>query len=334
VTHRMTDDSLAIGIDLGGTTFAVGLFDRRGQKVTSASHPTPQDTKATGVFQAIVEAIEELLREQDLDSEVLAGVGIGIPGRVDPPSGVIKNCPNLPVVNEVNAVDLLGEALGKPVCIANDAFCATLAELRYGAGREVANLLLLTLGTGIGGGIALNNRVVRGPRQLMGEIGHMTIVPQGRRCGCGNFGCLEAVAAKEGIIELALRRLQAGRSSLLEELSAGDDQAITPQLIAQAAQQGDEVAGEVIAQVGNYIGIALCNAIVLLDPDLVLIGGGIAAAGEVLFEPIRRTVAHRSCLPQFDPAKIIPAELGNEAGVYGTAALVWETPEDRAYTIH
>ena len=320
----MTDKSVALGVDVGGTALKFGLFDRQGTKIATGKRPTPRKGDAAAILQAIADGCDELIQEAGMSREAMAGVGLGIPGRVDPDSGLALNCPNLKALDGVNVALGLEQRLEVKVFLANDAFCATLGELRCGAGRAVDNLLLLTLGTGVGGGVALNNKAVRGPRQLMGEMGHMTIVPGGRRCECGNFGCLEAVAAKEAMVEHALRRLAAGRESLLDTLTGGDDDKLTPRLLAEAAAEGDAVALEVLAEIGMYVGIAICNALILVDPDLVLIGGGIAAAGEPLFGPIRRTVQHRARLSEFDPAKIIPTELGNEAGIYGAAALVWE----------
>jgi glucokinase len=320
----MSEKSVALGIDTGGTAFKLGLFDQTGTKIAADKRPTPRKTDAGAILQAIAVGCQELIQAAGLSQEALAGAGLGVPGRVDPDSGVALNCPNLKALDGVNVVLGLEQRLNLKVRLANDAYCATLGELRYGAGRDVDNLLLLTLGTGVGGGVALNNKAVRGPRQLMGEIGHMTIVPGGRRCGCGNFGCLEAMAAKEAMVEHALRRLQAGRASLLDELTGGDDDKLSPRLISQAAEQGDAVALEVVAEVGMYVGIAICNAVIMVDPDLVLIGGGIAAAGDALFGAIRRTVQHRARISEFDPQKIIPTALGNEAGIYGAAALVWE----------
>ncbi len=316
------DRDVSIGIDLGGTTFEVGLLTPAGELIDSVSRRTPQRNSA-----AILETLEAAGRDllSNHPDRSLAGVGMGVPGHVVPETGEVLNCPNLQALNGTNVARQLVSVFGVPVRVANDAFCATLAELRYGAGKDVENLLLLTLGTGVGGGVALDGTVRRGPRQLMGEIGHMTIAPGGRRCGCGSFGCLEAMAAKQAMIDMAIERLQTGRPSLIDELTGGDDAAITPLIIAEAAQQGDKVARRVIDQTGHYIGLAICNAILLVDPDLVLIGGGIAATGELLFQAIRRTVRHVGVYAQFDVSRILPAALGNRAGVYGAGALVWES---------
>jgi glucokinase len=173
--------------------------------------------------------------------------------------------------------------------------------------------------------VALEGRVVRGPRRILGEVGHVVVRPDSeRRCGCGNFGCLETLVAKRAIIDAALYRLQQGRASLLLELSGGDPSQVSPELVAQGAEAGDALALEVYAEAGYWLGVAICSMIVLCDPDAVLLGGGIAAAGEALFGPVRRTVAQRSRISGFDPAMILPAELGNQAGMVGAAALVWE----------
>jgi glucokinase len=337
-------EPVAIGIDLGGTTFAVGALTGQGELVCHHSYLTPE-TKAPGdVLDALVQAVQTV--DQQTGSRAV-GLGIGIPGVVDPGSGFVFKCPNLPALDntpvgpamENRLPDLQKrqqkwlQAPGRPapptkrhVWLHNDAYCATLAELRWGAGRGAQNMVLLTLGTGIGGGVVLDGRPIRGPRGLIGEIGHMTLDPQGPPCGCGNRGCFEALAGRDAIVDYALRRIQSGRPTVLTALVEGDLSKLDPKLIADAARAGDQVALEVMQQVGFYVGLGICNAIVLCDPDLVVVGGGIAAAGEVLFAPLRRTVAARSRISygKFDPARIVPAALGNLAGIYGAGQLVWE----------
>lgn len=324
MADRSKGGPVTVGVDLGGTTFAVGVLTRAGEMVAQASYDTPRSSDEPLVLSAIPPAVQGLLEQAAVKPERLAGLGLGIPGPVDPEAGVIKQCPNLHELDGVAVVEMLREQAGVPTFIGNDAFCATLAELRYGAGRDVQNLVLLTLGTGIGGGIALDNRVRRGPRQIMGEVGHLIIDPNGPRCGCGNHGCVEAIAGTAGIVDRTVRLLETGRESILADSVGSDHDKLTPKLIADAAQQGDEMACEVIADTGHYIALALCNCIVLCDPDLIVLGGGIAAAGDLLFGPIRRTVRQRSQISGFDVSKIVPAELGNDAGMYGAAALAWE----------
>ncbi|NPV47497.1 MAG: ROK family protein [Armatimonadetes bacterium] len=320
----MTAQPLALAVDLGGTTYGLGLLDRQGTLLAQDSRPTPQDCTGEALLTELAMGARRLAEAQ-APGAALAGLGVGIPGPVDPASGTIRQCPNLHCLDGVNAVEHLSRAAGVPAYIGNDAFCATLAELRYGAGRECDNMVMLTLGTGVGGGIALGNRVLRGPRQIMGEVGHLIVVPEGGpKCGCGNHGCLEALVGRQAIVDAAVSRLEAGEASaLMHEAVSGYDH-ITPRHVADLAREGDHLCLEIMDQVGMYVGLAICNIIVLCDPDQVVLGGGIAAAGDVLFEPIRRTVAHRSRISGFDPARIVPAELGNLAGVYGAGALVWE----------
>lgn len=318
-------DRLAVGIDLGGTTFAIGFFDPDGNLIARQQHDTPSHEGADAVADAIAMAARHGIEEVAGGFDTIVGAAVGFPGPVDPEAGSVKKAPNIPRLGGYPLSRELSSRLnGLPVYLQNDAYCATLAELRWGTGRDVSNLLMFTLGTGVGGGVALGNRVVRGPRQILGEVGHLTIDPGGRLCGCGNHGCLEAVAARDAIIDLAVRAIQSGRPTLLTELVDGDQRKLTPLIVAQACGAGDPAAVEVYQQVGFYIGIALCNCIVLCDPDLVVIGGGIAAAGECLFQPIRSTVAARSLISGFDVSNIVPAHFGNDAGIYGAAALVWE----------
>ena len=317
-------DRLALGVDLGGTNFRVGLITREGKLLDHQEHPTPRSDHEPAALNAAAAAAAGLLEKATVKPKQLAGVGMGIPGPVDPESGLIHQCPNLHELDGVNAVEVISSAVGAPAFIGNDAYCATLAELRYGAGRHVANLVMFTLGTGVGGGIALDNQVRRGQRQVMGEVGHIIVEPNGPRCGCGNHGCLEALVGRDGIVDRAVRLLEQGRASALADVAGPVHKGLTPKNIAEHAAAGDELALEVMHGTGYYIGLALCDCIVTCDPDLIVMGGGIAAAGDLLLEPIRRTVRHRSMISGFDTTKIVPAELGNEAGIYGAAALVWD----------
>jgi glucokinase len=314
---------LALGIDLGGTNFSVGLLDREGRLLAETSHQTPESSNPEEVLGELAQAAMRLARDSAPEATI-AGLGIGIPGPVDPHTGLIKQCPNLHVLDGVNAGRVLQRATGLQVVIANDAYCATLAELRHGAGRGCRYMALLTLGTGVGGGIAIENKVLRGPRQILGEVGHLVIVPGGPKCGCGGRGCLEGLVGRQAIIDRAIGKLQEGRASRLGDIVGRDHDRIDPRLIADLARDDCVLCQEVMEETGRYIGLAICDIIVLCDPDKVILGGGIAAAGDVLFDPVRRTVRHASLISGFDPANIMAAELGNRAGMVGAASLVWE----------
>ncbi len=319
---------VSIGVDLGGTTFSVGVLTPDGELVEKQDYDTPHADDEPLALAAVAAAVGGIMEQTTVKPDQLMGVGVGIPGPVDPDAGVIKQAPNMHELDGANAVEIIsseldfGEDADVPVLIANDAFCHTLGELRYGVGRDVDNLVMFTLGTGVGGGIALDNQVRRGPRQIMGEVGHIIVEPEGRRCGCGNHGCLEAIVGRDGIIDLAVRLLEEGRESVLAERGGRYHEELSPKIIAEAAEDGDEVALQVMRVTGHYIGVALCSCIVLTDPDLIVLGGGIANAGDVLFDPIRRTVHHRSMISGFDTDRIVPSELGGDAGIIGAAALI------------
>ncbi|MGI5819378.1 MAG: ROK family protein [Armatimonadota bacterium] len=319
---------VAVGVDLGGTTFNVGILSPAGELLAQQSYDTPRSSDEPVALSAVTAAVGGIMEQATVKPDQLLGVGVGIPGPVDPDAGVIRQAPNMHELDGVNAVEVIGEGLdfgddtGVAVRIGNDAFCHTLAELRYGAGRDVENLVMFTLGTGVGGGVALGNQVRRGPRQIMGEVGHIVVEPDGRRCGCGNHGCLEALVGRDGMVEQAVRLLEHGRPSVLAERGGRRHETLSPKMIADAAHEGDEVALEVMNTCGHYIGVALCSCIVLADPDLIVLGGGIANAGAVLFEPIRRTVHHRSMISGFDASRIVPSELAGNAGMMGAAALI------------
>ncbi len=315
---------VAVGVDLGGTTFNAGVVTPDGELIAEQSYDTPRSDDEPLALEAAACAVGGIMEQAAIKPDRLLGVGVGIPGPVDPRAGIVKQAPNLHELDGANAVEIISGQTGAPVHIGNDAFCATLAELRWGAGRDVENLVMFTLGTGVGGGIALDNQVRRGPRQIMGEVGHIIVEPGGRRCGCGNHGCLEAMVGRDGMVDRAVRLMEQGMPSLLEERSGPRHEKLTPRMISEAAHDGDELAIDVMATAGHYLGVALCSCIVLADPDLIVLGGGIAAAGDVLFEPIRRTVRHRSMISGFDVSRIVPAELGNQAGMYGAAALVFD----------
>ncbi|MFN3652886.1 MAG: ROK family protein [Armatimonadota bacterium] len=309
-----------IGVDLGGTNARAALIDPDGKIVAQARRPSLQDQPAEATLRQIGDACEEAIREAGVERSEVLGVGIGLPGIMDSETGICFWSPNFPHWKDVPIGPAVSERLGVPVYILNDAKCAALGELCYGAGRGVRNMVMITLGTGIGGAFVVDGRLLLGPNGSIGEVGHHTIDPAGRRCGCGNFGCWEAMCARDAIIERAERKLQGGRPSRLREL--GGRGGITPELVSRAASEGDAVALEVLEEIGCYIGIGATNLINMLNPERFVIGGGISAAGAPLFDPIVRTIDSRAVPLQRRTAEIVPALLGDNAGVMGAAALV------------
>lgn len=314
------EQQLLIGVDLGGTNIRAALITRAGEIVGQARRPSLQEHPPADTLAQIAEACEEVIREQGKTPADVLGIGIGLPGIMDSQSGVCYWSPNFPHWKDVPIGATVGERLGRPAYILNDAKCAALGELLYGAGRGVGHMVMITLGTGIGGAFVVDGRLLMGPNGSIGEVGHHTVDPAGRRCGCGNFGCWEAMCARDAIIERADRKLQAGRPSVLRELL--EEAPMSPELVSRAGAGGDPLALEVLHEIGFYIGVGAANLINMLNPERFVIGGGIAQAGDLLFEPIRRTVASRAVPLQRKTAQIVPALLGDHAGVMGAAALV------------
>jgi glucokinase len=313
---------VAVGIDVGGTTYTVAIIDTDGNRIADTSSATPRLDDAAETLRAFAETARSLISDAGADRP--AGIGIGVPGTVSPDERTALDCPNLTVLNDAPVPGLFEQEMGLSAWMQNDAYCATLAELRYGAAGQYQNVLMVTLGTGVGGGIAFDNKVVRGPRQILGEIGHLVLDPDGPPCSCGTTGCLEAFVGKQAIIDRAILRLPAHPDSALGEYARARPASVTPKLIAQLAADGDPMCAAILAEIGAYIGQALSNAIVLCDPDIILIGGGIAGSGSLLLDAIRRTVREKSIISGFDADNIILGELGYRAGAIGAAALVWE----------
>lgn len=311
-----------IGVDLGGTNARAALITSEGKIVAQARRPSLQDHPAETTLDQIVDACRQALSEGGATVEQLRGVGIGLPGIMNSSKGICYWSPNFEHWKDVPVGAYVSEKLGVPAFILNDAKCAGLGEFIYGAGRDVQHMVMITLGTGIGGAFFVDGKLLMGPSGSVGEVGHHTIDPNGRRCGCGNFGCWEAMCARDAIIERADRKLQAGRDSLLREMMSS--QGVTPDLISRAAAAGDALALEVIQEIGFLVGLGVSNLINMMNPDRFVIGGGIAQAGELLFAPIRRTVKSRAVPLQARIAEIVPAQLGDNAGVMGAAALVLE----------
>lgn len=314
-----------IGVDLGGTNLRASLISRTGEILQQARRPSLQDQPPVATLGQIVAAAEEAIQQHGASTDQVLGVGIGLPGIMDVHTGVCFWSPNFPQWKDVPIGATVSEGLGLPTFILNDAKCAALGELIYGAGKGTRNMVMITLGTGIGGAFVVDGKLLIGPNGSIGEVGHQTIDPSGRRCGCGNFGCWEAWCARDAIIERADRKLQAGRPSRLRDLA--ERGGVTPALVSQAAQEGDPMAREVLDEIGFYLGVGAANLINMLNPERFVIGGGIAQAGDLLLEPVRRTVYSRAVPMQRKTAEIVPAQLGDHAGVMGAAALVLDRVE-------
>ncbi len=307
-----------LALDLGGTQFRVALANRQGKILRRLAAPTNAKEGRHQVVQRINRALWEIVSPVGVDA--ILGMGVSCPGPINPKTGVLLTPPNLPGWNNTPLKSLWEEEFGVPVQAGNDANLAALAEHRFGAGRGVENIIYITISTGIGGGVILDGRPFLGAGGLAGEVGHMTIDRHGPRCRCGNIGCLEALASGTAIARIAAERITSGEVSDIIRLVDGDLERITAETVAQAALSGDRLAGEIIKRAGTDLGTGVVNLLHVFNPELVIIGGGVARAGSLIFEPVQRVVLERA-MPDF-LVPVVPAALGDDAGLLGAIALV------------
>jgi glucokinase len=312
-----------LGIDIGGTNLVVGSVAEDGSSmVASASEPTHSEAGATDVVDRLVGLAERAIattRREAPGAEIL-GVGVGAPGPLDTKRGIVLLTPNLGWVN-MPLRQLIHDRLGLPAALDNDANCAVLGEWWVGAARGARHAIGITIGTGIGGGLIIDGQLYHGASDVAGEIGHTTIDTEGRRCKCGNYGCLEAYASGPNIALRAVEELEAGAESRLRSLVGGDLGKVTAQTVYQAAADGDELALEVVNDTAKFLGVGIGNLLNVLNPDVVVVCGGVTLAGDHLFEPLRREVARRAFKPAVNACRIVPGELAGTAGVYGAAKI-------------
>jgi glucokinase len=308
---------VVVGVDIGGTKVLAGVVDEHGRVSGTALRTTPGRRVVTAqVEDALVEAI--------LDSaggRPLAGVGVAAAGFVDSLGGRVMFAPHLPWQGEPLR-ELLQDRLGCPVALDNDANCAARAEAHHGAARGAASALMITMGTGIGGAVLLDGHVLRGANGMAGEFGHMQVVPDGQACECGKKGCWEQYSSGNALVRNA-RVLMAEQPSVLEEMSGGNPERVTGPMVTSAAEEGDLVARAAFATVGEWLGVGVANLVAAFDPEVVVIGGGVSAAGDKLLDPARSALqrnlvgaAHR-VVPE-----LVAAELGPQAGMIGAALLL------------
>ncbi len=332
--------SWAIGIDLGGTNLKTAVIDQAGSILFEESQPTDSAAGPDGVIRQLALLGNDLYEQaaESLDTGEFAGIGVGAPGAVDASSGTLSYPPNLPGWGRYPLRDRLRQRLAEahglvaPVLVENDANAAAYGEAVYGGGSAFRDFMLVTLGTGVGGGIILNRKLYRGPTGTAGEIGFMIIDFKGSSVHAGVRGTIESLIGKERIVEMACRQGEAsGLSPRLLELCELNVAGLSPRHLEEAAREGDKFALRIWERVGTILGVGLANVTALMDIRKFVLGGGISAAGELIFEPALMQL-HRSTLPSMhDGLEIVPATLGNKAGMYGAAALCFDScqPDER-----
>jgi glucokinase len=319
----MTEDNdRVLGVDIGGTKVAVGIVDGSGKIITQVRKPMVANGTAEAALQAVIGAIDSLFFSGETQGGILK-IGICAPGPLDPRTGVVLNPPNLPCWRNFPLAEKISQKYKLPVKVDNDANAAALAETRWGAARGCRYVFYATIGTGIGTGIVFDGRIYHGKTGSAGEGGHVSIDYRGPRCYCGKLGCIEVLAAGPAIAARARAKFTAepARRSAILNLAKGDVAAITSELVGQAYAAGDTLAGEVLHETVELLTVWLGNMVDLLDPDVLVIGGGVAAMLSPFFDEIKKNLPTQTVNPHTAEIPLLPAHYGADAGIAGGAAL-------------
>ncbi|MCS7052433.1 MAG: ROK family protein [Ignavibacterium sp.] len=314
------NQKFALGIDLGGTNIKLGIVSELGKIVSKVEVKTEAHLGPKAVIKNIEKGIDEILKNKKIK---LIGIGIGAPGIVTIKKGIVKSPPNLPGWDEIPLGSIIKKKYGIKVNVENDANAAAIGEMIFGAGKKYSSFIMVTLGTGVGGGIIYNGKLYRGEIGGAGEIGHISINPNGPRCNCGSTGCIEAYAGNHYLKESVKKDLVNHPSSKIWELIENDLQKVSPRIIQMAAELGDVYAKEIIFDLGVNLGIAFSSLSNVLDISTFIIGGGVAGFGKPLLTSIKTTMISRVLTPLKSRINIIPAKLKNEAGILGASSLVF-----------
>jgi glucokinase len=302
----------AIGVDVGGTKIAAGLISAEGEILSEVRHPTANARET--LLSAIAEAIAEVKGAYEV-----GGVCLAVPGFILARENKVLSAANLEAIEGIPLEEELGARTGLRVTVENDANAAAWGEFRFGAGKDVEDLILVTLGTGVGGGVISHGDLLRGARGTGGELGHITVLPTGPRCGCGNRGCLEALASGTAIARRAQKAATEQPDSFLGRLA--EERAPLGEDVLELARKGDEAAVKVLREAGTWLGVGLATFVNIFDPEVIAIGGGVSEAGDLVLEPARRELRLRSHSPSRDLVEIREATLGAKSGMLGAAAL-------------
>jgi glucokinase len=310
------------GVDLGGTNIKAVLGDSRGNVTCRDSIPTESHRGPEDILSRMAALMRRLSKKS---GQSPAAVGIGVPGLIDPKAGITKFFPNFPSNwPNIPVREILEPQVGCPVYILNDVRTATLGELTFGHGQHYRDMVFVALGTGVGGGIALDGKLRLGPLGAAGELGHQTMLPDGPMCGCGNRGCLETLASGPAIAAAGIRLLRSGLAPRLHAIVAGDISKVTTETMAQAAEEGDASVRTAISDAAGFLGIGVANLVVTLHPQAIVLGGGVAQIGEPLFGIVRQTIVQRVHMLPVDDIVVLPSLLGDQAGTLGGIALAMQ----------
>ena len=313
-----------LAIDVGGTKIRIAIISGKGKIIAKEQRLTLADEGLEAVTGRIISGIDRLLRLKNLAPSQLHSIGIAAAGAIDSEKGLVTSSPNLPGWCDVPLRDIVKSKYGVDTFLINDASAAALGEHEFGAGRGVNNLIYLTVGTGIGGGIIIDGKLYLGPSGSAGEIGHMTIDVNGQRCSCGNTGCLETLASGTAMAKEAIKRIKQGEKSSLTEIVGGKIENITAETVEVAARGGDSLASEVISEAATYLGVGMVNLVNIFNPEMIIVGGGVAKMGDLLLNPVRQVVQERAFQLPAQAVRIVQAQLGDDSGLLGAAAFAFQ----------
>jgi glucokinase len=317
----MEDTSAFLGIDIGGTTVKIGVINRDGEILAHKQIPTNVHRLPETVIEDIARTAAEIRSIVEAQGKQIPGLGVGVPGAIDYEQGICRLLPNFPNGwKQVRLKEQLEHHLDLPTFVINDVRAITLAENLFGAGKNVTSLIMAAIGTGIGGGVILDNELLLGKDGSAGEFGHINVEPGGILCGCGSRGCLECYASGPAIAGAALRALVQQNDTLIRDLVKNDYNNVNAAIVAQAADQGDRVAKEILSNAGKLVGRVMAKVAVVINPEMVVIGGGVAQAGHVLFGSICKSFHKTLYIIQSETIQIRLSELGVLAGIQGSAA--------------
>jgi glucokinase len=315
----------AIGVDIGGTNIKFVHVTEEGDVLKGRMEPTPDahGDSPEKIKSILINVLREMLRDENPE-----GIGFGIAGVIDRKHGVVIESPNIPALNGFPVREIMEREFSLPLAIENDANAYAFAEKWIGAGRNFNNFVVLTLGTGIGGGLIYNGELFEGAA----EIGHIVIEPDGRFCTCHSFGCLESYASGRAIVDRTISSLEKGVESIIKESCGGNFYKVTPEIVYRSALEGDNLSREVLREVGRYLGIGVANIVNIFSPEAVIIGGGLIGAWDFFIEELKREFIKRAFKPLSANVSIIKATLQKDSGSIGAAGLILNTARQTAFS--
>ena len=309
----------AIGIDIGGTNIKIILVQESGDIITNITEPTPNGhgESSEKIKDMLVKALKNILN----DNDNVIGIGFGVAGIIDRKNGIVVESPNIPSINGFRIKETFEKEFSLPVIVENDANTYAYAEKWIGTGKNLSNFIVLTLGTGLGGGIIYKGELFEGAA----EIGHMVVEPEGRFCPCGSFGCLESYASGRAVVDRTISSLEKGGKSILKDYSDGNFYKITPEHVYKSAIEGDSLGREVFREVGKYLGIGIANLVNIFSPEAIIIGGGLIGAWDLFIEELKKEFLKRALEPLSSNVQILQATLKKESGSVGAAGLIFKS---------